>query len=126
MKVEFLPLCGVFLIFALYTPSIGKPLVGCSFLAGIRYDDLRMCVATPAGVKGGPIADIMASIRFPIDDKSSVSFKIPVMRPVLFGAAFGMLQFEPEVTLEYRPAGVSSPRKNRCDDDALNSSTKNP
>ena len=66
---------------------------------------MRMCIATPAGVKGGPIADIMANIRLPVDDKSSVGVKIPVMRPILFGAAFRMLQFEPEITLGYQPAG---------------------
>ena len=85
--------------------SIGAPQTGCSFLAGIRYDDLRMCVATPAGVKGGPMGDIAATLRFPVDTKSSVGIKIPVMRPILFGAAFKMLQFEPEFTLEYQPEG---------------------
>ena len=32
---------------------------GIMFMGGGRYDDLRMCVGSAAGVKGGPIADIM-------------------------------------------------------------------
>lgn len=96
---------SVLLSSALFLPGAKSANLGCSFLAGIRYDDLRMCVATPAGQKGGAIGDIMATLRFPVDDKSSVEIKIPVMRPLLFGVAFKMLQFEPEITLEYRPAG---------------------
>jgi hypothetical protein len=95
------------LLFALFTSvSAAAPVqTGCTFLAGVRYDDLRMCVASPAGKKGGPIGDIMAAIHFQVDEKSSLGVKIPVMRPILFGAAFKMLQFEPEITLEYRPSG---------------------
>ncbi len=33
-------------------------------MGGGRYDDLRMCVGSPAGVKGGPIADIMFVTRY--------------------------------------------------------------
>jgi hypothetical protein len=33
--------------------------LGFLIMAGGRYDNLRMCVATDSGVKGGPIADIM-------------------------------------------------------------------
>ena len=104
MKLFFRPLSFLFLLFFL-SPSHAKSGLGILFLAGIRYDDLRMCVATPAGVKGGPIADIMASVHIPLDDHSSVGCNIPVMRPVLFGTAFHMLQFEPEFTLTYTSSG---------------------
>ncbi len=96
---------SVLLSSVLFLPEAKPANLGCTFLAGIRYDDLRMCVATPAGQKGGAIGDIMATLRFPVDEKSSVGIKIPVMRPLLFGIAFKMLQFEPEIALEYRPSG---------------------
>ena len=75
---------------------------GLLFMAGGRYDNLRRCAATPAGTKGGPIADIMFITRKKISDKYAVTFNLPVMRPILFGLAFKMLQFEPEFTLEKR------------------------
>jgi hypothetical protein len=76
--------------------------VGAHFMAGGRYDNLRMCVGSPAGVKGGPMADIQLALKYAVDNEYSVSFHLPVMRPVLFWTAFDMLQFEPEFTLEYR------------------------
>jgi len=70
-------------------------------MVGGRYDNMRMCVATPAGVKGGPIADIALDTRFAIGDNAAAAISLPLMRPILFGIAFKMLQFEPEVTLEF-------------------------
>ncbi len=74
---------------------------GMHFLAGGRYDDVRMCVGSDEGVKGGPIMDIYADLRIPIGEKDYLAVNIPVMRPILFGAAFQMLQFEPQVTYEH-------------------------
>jgi hypothetical protein len=74
---------------------------GILFMAGGRYDNYRMCVASPAGVKGGTMADIMFVTKHRLNDHRSITFNLPVMRPVLFGLAFKMLQFEPEITLEY-------------------------
>lgn len=73
---------------------------GIRVMVGIRYDNLRMCVATPAGKKGGPIADIMLDTRFRLKDDLNLTINLPVMRPILFGIAFKMLQFEPGITLE--------------------------
>ena len=73
---------------------------GILVMAGGRYDNYRMCVASPAGVKGGTMADIMFVARHRLNDYRSLTFNLPVMRPVLFGLAFQMLQFEPEMTLE--------------------------
>ena len=73
---------------------------GILFMAGGRYDNYRMCVASPAGVKGGAMADIMFITKHRLNDNRSLTFNLPVMRPVLFGLAFKMLQFEPEMTLE--------------------------
>jgi hypothetical protein len=75
---------------------------GILYMAGGRYDNVRMCVATAAGVKGGPVADIMFLTKYTFTEKSSVTFNLPVMRPLLFGIAFQMLQFEPEFTFQYR------------------------
>jgi hypothetical protein len=75
---------------------------GILYMAGGRYDNVRMCVATGGGVKGGPIADIMFITKYTFTEKSSVTFNLPVMRPLLFGLAFQMLQFEPEFTFQYR------------------------
>ena len=73
---------------------------GIHFMLGGRYDDVRMCVSTPAGVKGGSIADVMLDFRYAMGDNLSVAFNLPVMRPVLFAAAFKMMQFEPQFALE--------------------------
>ncbi len=71
-------------------------------MAGGRYDNVRMCVATGGGVKGGPVADIMFLTKYTLTEKSSITFNLPVMRPLLFAIAFHMLQFEPEFTFQYR------------------------
>lgn len=68
---------------------------GMQVMAGARYDDLRMCVASPAGTKGGPMADI-AFMFTRETEKMTWGAKIPVFRPLLFAAAFEMVQFEPE------------------------------
>jgi hypothetical protein len=75
---------------------------GILYMAGGRYDNVRMCVASAAGVKGGPVADIMFLTKYTFSEKYAVTFNLPVMRPLLFGVAFQMLQFEPEFTFQYR------------------------
>lgn len=82
---------------------------GLHFLAGGRYDDVRMCVGSDAGVKGGPIMDIYADIRLPVGDKDNLAINIPLMRPILFGAAFQMLQFEPQIFYEHHLGNPEKP-----------------
>ena len=77
--------------------------LGARLRAGGRYDDVRMCVASPAGVKGGPAADISFFFQVPLAARVSLDVDVPVMRPILFGAAFKMLQFEPSASLRFRP-----------------------
>ena len=77
-----------------------KPTFGVHVLFGGRYDDVRMCVGSPSGVKGGPIGEVYFDVRFPAGEKSSLILNIPIFRPILFGAAFKMLQFEPQMTYE--------------------------
>ena len=76
--------------------------LGIHFMVGGRYDNMRMCVGSEAGIKGGPIADIMFDTRFRVNDKLSIAFNLPIMRPILFAAAFKMLQFEPQFSFEFR------------------------
>lgn len=96
------------LILALISATLAQETVkegfsyGILYMAGGRYDNVRMCVATGGGVKGGPVADIMFLTKYTFTENSSVTFKMPVMRPLLFGLAFQMLQFEPEFTFQYR------------------------
>ena len=84
-------------------PSVGS-IIGVKIRAGGRYDNVRMCVATPAGVKGGRAADISLFTEFSLSDNASLHIDLPVFRPILFGLAFKMLQFEPSVTLKFRKA----------------------
>jgi hypothetical protein len=79
-----------------------QTIFGLKIKSGGRYDNVRMCVATPAGYKGGPAADIGFYTEIGLTDKMSISFDLPVFRPILFGIAFKMLQFEPDVSLLYR------------------------
>lgn len=79
------------------------PLVlGIMLSVGGRYDDVRMCVGSPPGVKGGPAMDVSFFADVPIDPDRHVIVNIPVVRPILFAFASRMLQFEPEVTLSFR------------------------
>jgi hypothetical protein len=87
---------------ALFASEKGQSTLGINVSAGGRYDNLRMCVATPAGVKGGPAADIQLIFTKHLDNHRALGFKLPLMRPLLFGAAFKMVQFEPELSFGYR------------------------
>jgi hypothetical protein len=75
---------------------------GIKLRAGGRYDDVRMCVASPAGAKGGPALEISLFGEFGVSENTAIAVNVPIMRPILFGAAFEMLQFEPEVALLFR------------------------
>jgi hypothetical protein len=76
--------------------------LGAGLRAGGRYDTVRMCVATGAGVRGGPAADVAFLLELPLRGTMSLQIDVPVMRPVLFAAAFEMLQFEPDAVLKFR------------------------
>ncbi len=72
--------------------------IGFSFAAGGKYDAVRQCVATPRGVTGGPAFEfggLVLDYRF--DNWFAFGGYIPLLRPILFGAAFQMLQFMPEL-----------------------------
>ncbi len=100
---------------ASFAQSKGDMKMGVLAMVGGRYDNMRMCVASPSGTKGGPIADIMLTGRYGVNDNVGFGVNLPVMRPILFGLAFKMLQFEPEMVVDLRSqindklAFVSSP-----------------
>ncbi len=95
-----IPITLLFIYSSVCAKDKGDFSLGLSVMFGGRYDDIRMCVATPAGKKGGMIADIMLDLRYHFDDNTAAVFNVPVMRPILFAAAFEMLQFEPQFILE--------------------------
>ncbi|MBN1578862.1 MAG: hypothetical protein JW913_20040 [Chitinispirillaceae bacterium] len=76
-------------------------LFGFKIRIGGRYDNVRKCVASKTGTKGGIAADISAFAEFPTGSGALVHIDLPVMRPILFAAAFRMLQFEPTVALKF-------------------------
>jgi hypothetical protein len=80
----------------------GRVLFGVRLRAGARYDDVRMCVATAAGVKGGPAADVSLFTELPLGADVGLDLDLPVFRPALFGARFDMVQFEPTASLRFR------------------------
>ena len=93
--------CLVILTGALAAEEKALISFGVHAIGGGRYDDVRMCVGSPAGVKGGPIMDVYFDVVLRTGANTALVFNLPVMRPILFGAAFKMLQFEPQMTFEY-------------------------
>ncbi len=86
-----------------------KPLVvAAKIRAGGRFDNIRMCAASPAGSKGGMAADISLSTEIGLSKTVSLEIDLPVFRPIMFGAAFKMLQFEPSVSLRFRKISTGS------------------
>ncbi len=75
--------------------------VGVHILGGGRYDNVRMCVGSPAGVPGGPIGEFYVDIRIPVSEQGTVVVNIPIFRPIVFAVAFKMLQLEPLVMYEH-------------------------
>ncbi len=96
----------IFLIIAfstnLFASEFSSIIPGISFAAGGRYDEVRMCVASPAGFKGGPAFEFAAFVlEGRINQYIGLGFYIPIARPVLFAAAFKMLQFIPEAVISF-------------------------
>jgi hypothetical protein len=78
--------------------------LGIKIRAGGRYDNVRRCVASSKGTPGGPAADISAFAEIPVGNDKALQIDLPVFRPILFAAAWGMLQFEPSATFRFRVA----------------------
>src|SRR6056297_4081479 len=75
--------------------------IGIRILAGGRYDNVRMCAASPAGVPGGPIGEVYFDIPVPVSERGAVVINVPLFRPIVFAAAFDILQLEPTVMYEH-------------------------
>ena len=88
-------IASVFSAYAAYAEGFS---IGVSVAAGGRYDNVRMCVGSPAGVPGGPAMEPLGLVfEYAFNDNFGMGAYIPVGRPILFGAGFQMLQFLPEV-----------------------------
>ncbi len=71
--------------------------IGISAAAGGRYDNVRMCIASPAGTPGGIAMEPAALVlEYRADNQSGFGVYIPVGRPLLFAFVPNMLQFLPE------------------------------
>ena len=92
---------SLFLSSGLYAQDHQGVSFGIRILAGGRYDNVRMCVGSPAGVPGGPIGEVYFDIRVPVSESGNVVINVPLFRPIMFAAAFDMLQFEPAVMYEH-------------------------
>ncbi len=84
--------------------------IGPKVRGGGRFDNIRMCVATPAGTRGGPAGDISFFVETEAATRISLHFDLPVMRPILFAANSEMLQLDPSVALLFR-----TPREGKLD-----------
>lgn len=96
-------ICGLFcmLLLVVISQSAGaETLFGIKVRLGGRYDNVRKCVASKPGTPGGIAADISAFAEVPAGN-GQLHFDLPLMRPILFAAAFHMLQFEPSVTMKF-------------------------
>ncbi len=82
--------------------SSAETVLGVRVSGGGRFDNVRKCVASSPGTKGGPAADIAAFLELGLRKDVALVLNLPVMRPILFAAAFKMLQLEPDVTLAFR------------------------
>lgn len=91
----------VFISSGLYAEEQQGVSFGIRILGGGRYDNVRMCVGSPAGVPGGPIGEVYFDIRVPVNESGSVVINVPLFRPIMFAAAFRMLQLEPTVMYEH-------------------------
>ena len=84
------------------TPGDERWIVGIRVRLGWKYDDLRMCGATPRGAPHGPDIDIALFVEVPLGENLGLDLNLPLMRPIMFALAGKMLQFEPEVALLFR------------------------
>ena len=73
--------------------------LGLSFAAGARYDEVRMCVASPVGYKGVLHLNLLDLLLKESQQILGFGGYIPLGRPLLFGTAFRMLQFLPEAVV---------------------------
>ena len=69
---------------------------------GWKYDNIRICGATPKGAPHGPDIDISLFSEIPLSDTTAIDINLPVFRPVMFWTAARLVQFEPEATLLIR------------------------
>lgn len=82
-------------------PREGEVVLGIRLRLGWKYDNLRVCGATPPGVPHGPDIDISFFSEVGLKDGVGLDINVPMFRPIMFAASARLLQFEPEVTLVF-------------------------
>lgn len=76
--------------------------LGPSLALGARYDPVRMCVASPASFPGGFAGEFLGlTFEYRFNKAVGIGGYLPIARPILFGAAFNMLQFLPEAVITF-------------------------
>ncbi len=101
------------IISAVFSPAEETVSFGISAAFGGRYDPVRMCAGSPAGVPGGPAGEFFAFIfEYRFGEKFGIGLYLPIARPILFAAAFQMLQFLPEISFTYH---LPLPNTNRIE-----------
>lgn len=91
-----------FFLFSIETDQYTNFNLGFSVAAGGRYDQVRMCVASPPGAYGGPAFEFAGFVfEYRFNEIFGLGGYIPIGRPILFGAAFQMLQFIPEFIVTF-------------------------
>lgn len=72
--------------------------IGVSVAAGGRYDDVRMCVASPAGTPGGAAFEPLGLVmEYRFNERFGMGMYLPIARPIIFALNTQMLQFLPEI-----------------------------
>jgi len=101
-RIAFAFFCvSIFITSGLWAQEQQGVSIGIRILAGGRYDNVRMCAASPAGVPGGPIGEVYFDIRVPVSERGALVINVPLFRPIVFAAAFDILQLEPTVMYEH-------------------------
>ncbi|MDC7125541.1 MAG: hypothetical protein PQJ46_08230 [Spirochaetales bacterium] len=97
-KLSLLLIFLLFMSFSVSAIEQGDFSIGVSFAAGGRYDNVRMCVASPAGFPGGFAMEPAGLVlEYGVTDNFGIGAYIPLGRPLIFALNTQMLQFLPEL-----------------------------
>ena len=97
-KVIFICIMTLAGLGSLGADEAGRLSIGLSVAAGGRYDNVRMCIASPAGVPGGIALEPLALVmEYRINEQFGIGTYLPVARPLIFALNTQMLQFLPEI-----------------------------
>jgi hypothetical protein len=85
-------------LFSVYAADERSFSLGLSMAAGGRYDNVRMCIASDAGVPGGIAMEPFGLVfEYRFNENFGMGGYLPIGRPILFAVVPEMLQFLPEL-----------------------------